>query len=175
MTRLNLTKNRKHRVKCDYGIKDYYAYYKKNGGKLDKKLFSKIIFSFNESLYPIICTPDYNYKIPGRLGVITTDKFKNYIKFEDGNLKTNLPPNWQATMKLWESDSKAKEDKVLVRYENKSTEKYTFKFRYKKGKVKFKNKNVYSISINRALKQYLKNLINNGEFDTSKIINYDRL
>lgn len=175
MTRLNLTSSRHHNIKSDYGVNDYYKYYRQNGGKLNKTTFSAILLEFNRNLYPLICTPTYHYKLPKRMGIILIDKFKNYIKFVDGKVQSNLPVNWQETMKLWETDLKAKENKTLVRYENKHSNRNSFKFKYKKKSANYKNKSLYRILINRGLKNYLTNKIQTEGFDTSKLLEYDRI
>lgn len=167
ISKINLTPTRNHKIKSDYGMLDYFKYYKENGGKLDIKQYRKILKEFNSGLYDIICTNDYVYTLPKRMGFISIYKIKNYVKVEDGELKTNLPPNWNETLKLWAVDEEAREHKTLIRVENSNTDRYTHRIMYTKSRAVFKNKTIYKMQINRALKQHLKDKINKGNFDSS--------
>jgi hypothetical protein len=164
----NLTANRKHRTFSDYGVNDYYKYYKSKGGTLSPKVFGKILKEFNKGLYPIICTPEYVYSLPKRLGTISIVKVKNFIKFtEEGKLITNLPPDWDKTLTLWAENEEARENKIIIRVENKDTERYTFRLFYNKSRAVYRNKSVYKLQFNRGLKVYLKEIIKHSGFDAA--------
>ena len=38
------------------------------------------------------------------MGIIELRKYKSYIKEEDGKIKTNLPIDWDRTIRLWYED-----------------------------------------------------------------------
>jgi hypothetical protein len=164
----NLTPTRQHKTFSDYGVNDYYKHYKSKGGTLSSKLFSKILKEFNKGLYPIICTPEYVYTLPKRMGAITIVKVKNFIDFTDeGKLITNLPPDWDSTLKLWAEDAEARDKKILIRVENKDTDRYTFRLVYNKANAVYKNKSIYRAQFNRELKVFLKETIKHSDFDAS--------
>jgi hypothetical protein len=45
-------------------------------------------------------------------------KFNTYVKFQNGEIKTNRGVDWNATLKLWYEDNDAKENKILVKSED---------------------------------------------------------
>lgn len=162
----NLTPTREHKIKSDFGIDDYYKHYKSKNGKLDSHTFKNVLKDFNKGMYEILCSRDYVFKLPRRLGNITIYKYKNYIKVdENGNIKTNLPIDFNSTMQLWKEDPEARENKTLLRYENSQSSRYTFKIVYDTFNANYKNKNVYKMNFNREFKIFLKNKINTKEFD----------
>lgn len=154
--RVNLKPHRNHKIKSDYGLVDYYKYYKSNGGKLSHKEFRNILSDFNEGLYPIICSFNYEYKMPKRLGTISVIQRNTYVKLDkEGNLKTNKPINYKATLDLWETNPELQEQRIVVRHDQPNA----FKIKFGIGYANFKNKVVYTFTANRGLKQYLKNVI----------------
>ena len=170
----NLTEHRNHKIKSDFGTKDYYKYYKSIGGKLTYKQFSSVIRDFNKGLYGIICSSDYEYKFPNRIGVLTIIKVKNFISTTaDGKLKTNLTPDWKTTMKLWDENPEARKNKIVIRHENRQSNRHLFKFIYRKTTANFRNKKIYAFSVNRGLKLFLKDLINANKFDASYTLRYE--
>ena len=156
---------RHHKILSDFGLSDYYSYYKSNGGTENKKLHSKVIREFHRAIGNLLVTEEYNFKIPKRLGVLCVKKERNFVSVKDGKLITNLPVNWKDTLKLWEEDSEAKSAKTLIRYENYHSNRFSYRFRYLKKKAIFKNKNVYRIWVNRKVKKQLSKLI----FQTGEI------
>jgi hypothetical protein len=150
--RANLKEHRQHKIFSDYGVKDYYAYYLSKGGTYDKATFNKVLRIFNKGLYPIICSFNYDYKLPKRMGVLQVIQNEAYVVLDnEGNIKTNRPVNFKATLDMWEKDPESKEKKLVVRHENQ----YVFSVNYYKKLANYKNKSLYHIHVNRALKQYL--------------------
>lgn len=164
--RPNLKEHRNHKIKSDYGIDNYYKYYKSKGGSLSKAKYREVLYTFNKGLYPIICTFNYEYKLPMRLGSIYVVQREPYIKLdEEGNLKTNKPVNHKATLDMWEKDPKTREDGLVVRFENT----YVFNILYGKRWANYRNKTIYSLNITRELKHYLRDVIrNNPNFKAQK-------
>jgi len=154
--RANLKEHRQHKIFSDYGINDYYLYYKSKGGTYDKNIFNKVLRVFNKGLYPILCTFNYDYKLPKRMGILQVIQRETYVLLDDnGEIKTNRPVDFKATLDMWEKDPQSKEDKLVVRHENK----YVFSVNYCKRLANYKNKSLYSVNINRELKQYLTSQI----------------
>ena len=84
---INLTPTRNHKIKSDYGMNDYYRFYKTNmGGTLGVKEFSKVFRILMEAMRQIVIENNYKYKLSSRMGVITTRKYKNKITFKDGKM-----------------------------------------------------------------------------------------
>jgi hypothetical protein len=173
---MNRNGSRHHRIKSDYGIADYYKFYRSIGGKLTSKEFNKVIRDFHYEIGSILLDREYSFKISSRLGVLTITKVKTYIKYDpvSKSLKTNLPPNWKETNKLWEEDPEAKANKTIVRLENQHTNKFKYKFLYKKNSANYPNKTLYKFRANRQLKQRLKGLLfQAGEIERSLAYEYN--
>lgn len=58
-------------------------------------------------------------RLPERMGDITLRKTPTKIKLVDGKIKTNLPIDWDTTLKLWSEDKESYNNKVLIRSEEK--------------------------------------------------------
>lgn len=87
------------------------------------------------------------------------------MSFNNGKLHTNLPIDWDRTLKLWAEDEEAYKEKMLVKVE----EKEIFKVFYNKGKANYNNKSFYEFEVNRDLKRRLKQRIKDGLIDAFKI------
>ena len=84
------------------------------------------------------------------------------ITTEGKKIKTNLPIDWNATLKLWYEDKKAYEDRFLVRMNVPEI----YKVFYNKNTANYNNKSFYQFTPNRDLKLGLKHSIKaNSEFD----------
>ena len=153
--RANLKETRVHSIKCDYGIKDYFKYYKNNGGKLDHKTFRNVLYTFNRGLYEIICTTNYEYKLPKKLGSIFVVESETFVDSDNSVLKTNRAIDYKTTLDVWEKNPELREQKFVVRFEDP----YVFKIKYSKKNAIYKNKSLYLCGINRQLKQFLKNIV----------------
>ena len=73
------------------------------------------------------------------MGRLEVRKRSNSIKFKDGKVVTDLPVNWDATLKLWYEDEESYNNKILIREENKET----FRIHYNKIKANYNNKSFY--------------------------------
>lgn len=158
---------RQHRVVCDFGVKDYYKYYKENNGISSHKVFSGVLRDFHLMVGDVLINYEYSFKMPSRMGVITTKKAKMYVKLDkNGNLTTNYPIDYKATKELWDRDPIAKEQRKKVRFENKHTNGYKYEFKYMNSFANFPNKKIYTMVINRKLKRdFSKFLFKYGEVD----------
>ena len=116
--KINLKDTRKHKIKCDYGIADYFKFYKENGGKLNAAKFRSILFTFNKNLYPIICNDGYMYRLPKRMGCLAIYQKDAYVRIKEGKLKTNRQIDWNSTIKLWEEYPELRVKKQYVLFEN---------------------------------------------------------
>ena len=156
---------RHHKVSGSYGSKDAFHYYRKikpNDSKyvLTDCQFLHIIRLINDDLRAFLIEGK-DVTLPEQMGRLEVRKIANTIKFVNGKIKTNLPIDWNATLKLWYDNPVCKEHKQLVRQEN--TE--TFKVFYNKTKAKYNNKTFYEFDPNRLLKVNLKNNIKLNKID----------
>lgn len=147
---------RKHKVTNSYGSKDAFHYYRKIKPKDSKYVLTdcqylQIIRLINNKLRIELINGN-DVLLPEKMGRLELRKYKNNIKFENGKLKTNLPINWNATLKLWYDNPIYKNKKQLVREENIET----YRMFYNKGKANYNNKSFYEFTTNRELKLGLK-------------------
>lgn len=157
--------NRTHKVTNSYGSKDAFKYYRKIKPSDSKYVLTDcqylhIIRSINN------CLRDYLLEgkdviLPERMGRLELRKTSSRIKFENGKIKTNLPIDWSATLKLWYDNPVYKNKKQLVRQENIET----FRVLYNRVKANYNNKSFYEFSTNRELKLGLKKNIKLNKID----------
>lgn len=147
------------------GNKEAWRWLKKNkwldlGQPITEKEFGIIIKTINQHLQDqLIQGKDIN--LPHRMGRIEIRKFEAKLDFKDGKIVTNLPVDWDRTLKLWYEDEYAKENKTLIRQENRTR----FGVHYDKTKANYNNKIFYQFIPNRSVKIGLKNNIINGRLD----------
>ena len=99
------------------------------------------------------------------MGTIEVRKYDARISIKDGKIKTNLPIDWDRTLKLWSEDEEAYKKRTLIKME----EKEIFSVLYNKTGANYKNKSFYEFAVNRDLKRRLKQRIKSGNFDAFKI------
>lgn len=154
----------KNKNKADYGIPDYYKYYKSRymdndnsrsfltqaDYNVSKTEYNSIISEFNTEIKRLIIDESYDYKLPVNMGIIGLRKYKPKIKIEDGKITTNkLPINPRATRALWDENPEAKEKKIYIRYTNKHTDGYVFTVKHFRSSARFKNKTIYKFEFLR--------------------------
>jgi len=157
--------NRVHKVTNSYGSKDAFKYYRKikpNDSKyvLTDCQYLHIIRSIND------CLRDYllegkDILLPERMGRLELRKTTSKIKFENGKIKTNLPIDWNATLKLWYENPICKNKKQLVRQEVEEV----FSVKYNVNKANYNNKTFYEFFTNRDIKLGLKKNIKLNKID----------
>jgi hypothetical protein len=157
--------NRKHKVTNSYGSKDAFKYYRKikpNDSKfvLTDCQYLQIIRLVNDQLRLNLINGE-DVLLPERMGRLELRKTSARIKFENGKIKTNLPIDWNATLKLWYDNPFSKSKKQLVRQENKET----FRVFYNRAKANYNNKSFYEFNTNRDLKLGLKKNIKLNKID----------
>lgn len=160
-----VSNERHHKVNNSYGSKDAFHYYRKikpNDSKyvLTDCQYLKIIRLINDELRKSLIEGK-DVLLPERMGRLELRKSKNSIKFVDGKLKTNLPVNWDATLKLWYNNPSSKNKKQLVRQETIET----YRVYYNKNKANYNNKSFYEFNTNREIKIGLKKNIKLNKID----------
>ncbi len=164
-TTLKLNEPRTHKVTGSLGVYDAYKYIRKNkwlniGRPLSEHEFYSIIRKVNEYLADSLLQ-GHDIVLPHKMGRIEVKKYEARITLEGNKVKTNLPIDWDRTLKLWYEDEESYKNKTLIKME----EKEIFKVCYNKSKADFNNKSFYQFDINRDLKRRLKQQIKNGALD----------
>lgn len=172
---LKVDKPRIHKIKNSFGTYDAYKYIRKNkwfdiGQPISEHDFYSIIRKVNNLLAEHLINGN-DIILPCRMGSLEIRKFAAYISIDDGKIKTNLPIDWDRTLKLWSEDEEAYKKRTLVKME----EKEIFKVYYNRIKANYNNKGFYEFFVNRDIKRRLKQKIKNGcidGFQIGKKLNY---
>ena len=151
---------RKSKITGSLGMNDACRYYTLHNGKLKGVDYRRVIQMINLLIQDAIASGE-DITLPKKMGDLQLRKFKTRVNFEDGKMITNLPVDWNETLKLWEVDKQAEASKFLVRAETP----YVFRLYYKKGKANYNNKSFVQFRTNRNLKLKLKDNIVNGKLD----------
>lgn len=160
---LKVKEKRNHKISNSLGVYDAYKYIRKNkwlniGQSVTEKQFYYIVRTVNKYLVESLLE-GRDILFPNRMGRLEIMKYKVSYTFKDGKLKTNLPIDWDRTLKLWYEDKESHKDKVLLKQE----EKEIFKIFYNKSKAVFNNKSLYDFKANRELKSKIKETAKAGE------------
>ena len=160
---------RKHKVNNSNGVYQAYKYIRKNkwfdiGRPLTEHEFYTIVRQVNNYLADELLH-GHDITLPHRLGRIELRKYDARITINDGVLKTNLPVDWDKTLKLWSEDEEAYKERTLVKME----EKEIFKVFYNRRNANYENKSFYEFEVNRDLKRRLKQKIKSGAIDAFKL------
>ena len=157
--------SRNHKVKNSYGIYDGYKFYRKNKPKdpkyvLTESQYFAITRKVNEFLAEALSKGE-DVILPFRLGRIEVRKYESRITWDGKKVKSNLPIDWDRTLKLWYEDEEAYKNKTLIKIE----EKEIYKIFYNRNLADCTNKSFYQFNFNRELKKKLKYNIKEGEVD----------
>lgn len=162
---LNLNGTRKHRVNNSLGVYNSYKWIRKHkwlniGRPLTEHEFYSIIRKVNNYLADELVEGN-DITLPCNMGRLEIRKSKPKIKIENGSVKTDLPIDWDRTLKLWYEDEESFESKTLIKME----EKEIFKVYYNRLKCNFNNQSFYEFIVNRDIKKRLKQKIKEGAID----------
>lgn len=167
---LKVNKPRLHKVRNSNGIYDAYKWIRKNkwlniGRPLTEHEFYTIIRQVNNELaYSLIRGDDIN--LPNRMGRLELRKYDAKIRVDSNNkVITNLPIDWDRTLKLWSEDEEAYKERILIKME----EKEIFKVFYNKKSANYENKSFMQFEVNRDIKRSLTQQIKNRAVDAFKL------
>ena len=168
-----LNDTRVHKVTGSLGSYDAFKYIRKNKWydiprPLKEGEFYRIIRRVNDYLAKELIKGN-QIKLPHRLGTLEIRKKPSRISIVDGKLITNLPIDWNATLKLWYEDKEAFDDKILVRVENEEI----FKVYYNKKDANYNNQSFYEFKPNREIQRSLTKQIREGNLDAYLLKKYD--
>lgn len=156
---------RRHKVNNSNGVYDAYKFLRKNkwfdiGRPLKEHEFYSIVRQVNNLLVDNILHGQ-DIILPYRLGAIELRKYSSRVSIKDGKVRTNLPIDWDRTLKLWAEDEESYKERTLVKME----EKEIFKVYYNKRNANYENKSFYEFEVNRDVKRRLKQRIKEGLID----------
>lgn len=166
---LKLDKPRTHKVRNSNGVYDAYKWVRKNkwldiGRPVTEHEFYSIIRQVNNLFVESILRGE-DIVLPHRLGTIELRKYDTKIAICNDRLVTNLPIDWDKTLKLWSEDEEAYKERALVKME----EKEIFKVFYNKRTANYENKSFMQFEVNRDLKKRLKQKIKSKTIDAFKL------
>lgn len=157
---------REYKVRNSLGVYDGYKYYRKNKPDSKKYVLTEsqyfaIIRKINLLLVDELLMGN-DVRLPKSMGTIEVRKYDRRVRLgKDGKIHTNLPIDWDKTLKLWYEDEEAFKDKTLVRVE----ENEIFKVYYNRESATYNNKSYYEFLFNKDLKIRLKQRIKEGLID----------
>lgn len=162
---LKVNSTRKHRINNSNGVYQSYKWIRKHkwlniGRPLTEHEFYSIIRKVNNYLADEL-TNGNDVTLPCNMGRLEIRKNKPNIKIKNGKVKTDLPIDWDRTLKLWYDDEESFKSKTLIKME----EKEIFKVYYNRLRCDFNNQSFYQFIINRNIKRVLKQKIKEGQID----------
>lgn len=168
-TVLKLNEPRTHKVRNSNGVYDAYKWIRKNkwldiGRPVTEHEFYTIVRQVNNLLAENILRGE-DITLPHRMGTIELRKYDTRVSICNGKVVTNLPIDWDRTLKLWSEDEEAYKERTLVKME----EKETFKVFYNKRTANYENKSFMQFEVNRDLKRRLKQRIKSKAVDAFKL------
>ncbi len=166
---LKLDGPRLHKVRNSNGVYDAYKWIRKNkwldiGRPVTEHEFYTIIRRVNNLLAEALLNGE-DVILPHRLGTIELRKYDTRVSIVDGKIVTNLPIDWDRTLKLWSEDEEAYKERILIKME----EKEIFKVFYNKRTANYENKSFMQFEVNRDLKRRLKQKIKDKTIDAFKL------
>lgn len=138
-------------IKTNYGTKDYYSFYKGEKGTLERSPFAAILRKCNKAVVEEVIENAEEYTLPHGIGKISFRKRKNKASVSGGKIFSTALVDWKKTMKLWEESPIARRNKIMVRYDNMHTGRYSF--RISMFKRAFENKDYFAFRYKRSLKR----------------------
>lgn len=154
---------------CDYGIKDYYKFYKKTSkNPVDRATYNKIISEVNLRIVDAMLNDNLDYNPVHLQFTITIRKVKREVKIKNGKLVNTNTVDWKATKDLWASDEDARIKKIIIKHQNHHTSKYVFRIKALKTGQRFTNKKYYRFKACRSFARALAKRIkddNKDKFD----------
>lgn len=131
---------------------------------VDYSTYNKILSDFNIALRDEILYNAFEFIMPYRMGTLSIRKKKltPWIN-EEGKLVNPFPPDWKATMDLWEADPISRKQKKLVRHTNTHTQGYVAKWYYSTRNATFKWKSAYGFMPCRTAKVLLSQALKDPE------------
>ena len=166
---LKVTKKRHHRIKGSLGVRDAFRWCRKEKWyreniKPTEAQFYAIIRTVNELMAEEL-KEGRDVQFPQKMGQLEVRKYETFVKLVNGKVKTNRGVDWNATLKLWFEDEEAKENKTLVKVEDKEV----FIIFYNRVIANFINKTLCQFKPNRELALAVRKAGLEGKIDAYSI------
>ena len=162
-------KTRNHKLKADYGQKDYYKYYCNNySNPVSRGDYNKIQKVFFEKVIDSMLNERLEYYMDHLGFILTIRKEKRAPELRNGKLYNNRPIDYKATKELWKNHPDSKEKGLIVRHLNTHTSGYVFRIYLKKFKSNVKGRSYFKFRPMREFKRNLNKRIkdpNKEQFD----------
>jgi len=139
------------KIVANYGTNDYFKYYKKQKGRLERTPFAAILRDCNKALVEEILKEAEEFTLPCNMGRISFRKRKNKAYLSKEGIRSNALVDWKATMELWQRDLNAHRNKIMVKYNNMHTGRYSF--RISLFNRTFINKEFFAFRFKRSFKR----------------------
>ena len=156
--------SRHHSITNCYGLNDYYKYYKKNYNcKVNQRTYTAILKDIFWDLVNSNLINQLEVVFPCKIGILKPYIVKPVIKkTSTGKFVKGTPIDWDSTIKYWEKDAYAKENKILIHYEvNKLAG-----IRFVKRMKSYVNQKYFTIKVARNLRKYFyKKIVLNDNFN----------
>lgn len=162
------------RITKDYGMSDYYDYFKNNYSQnISRAMYNKVVSEIMENIVETMLNNELDVlTLPKLQFHISILKYKGKARIDNGKLINSTPVDWKTTNELWEQNPEMKEKKIRVRYVNNHSSKWVFRIKMRKYASTFRNKKYYNFkacrSFQRALAKRIKNP-NMEQFDAYKM------
>lgn len=157
-------KGKRHsKIKNSYGCEDYQIFYnRKHNKKIKLSLFSKILRDCINQIIDEHLMKYLTVRLPSKMGELHIEKFSYKPRQrEDGTWMKIVPVDWGKTLELWENDTEAKENKILVKYDIP----YYHTLLYETNRWDFYNHQFYKLKTCRSLnKRIHQELTLNNKF-----------
>lgn len=156
---------KKMKVTNSFGVYDAYKKMRKNnwyglGKSVTEKDFYAIIRGVNNLLAQELIN-GREVVLPMRMGKLELRKKERGVSIVNGKLRIGYPVDWGETLRLWFEDEEARNNKTVLRDESPMG----YKVRYDKFKANYINQSYYQFTLNRKIKEGLKENIKNGKID----------
>ena len=166
---LKLNDKRHHKIKGSLGVRDAFKRCRREkwyGSNLvvTEKDFYAIVRGVNDLIAEELLKGK-DVKFPQKMGQLEVRKYDTYVKLIEGRVKTNRGVDWKATLKLWYEDEEAKENKTLVKVEDKEV----FTIFYNRMIANYPNKTLCQFKANRELALAIRKAGSEGKIDAYKI------
>lgn len=116
----SIIRQRKHKALNSWDLKNYYRYFKKKRkSQIGEKQFGDIFRACMTWLVDNCLCERIRIKLPHRVGEIWVNEFvAKKVKNKEGKYVTKNPIDWGNTNKLWAVDEEARNDKILIRFDD---------------------------------------------------------
>lgn len=138
-------------IKAKFGTKDFFRYYRKNKGTLERDPFAVVLRECNKALMEEVLENAEEYTLPYGIGRISFRKRKNRAIVNGTKIYSTALVDWKKTMAMWEENPLAHRNKIKIRYNNMHTGRYSF--RIAMFRRDFKNKEYFAFRFKRGLKR----------------------